>query len=841
MYAELALPVAVDRTFTYLLPPELEPYAVPGVRAVVPFGGKVLTGVIVGLPDSTAVQGLRPVRDILDPDPVLSPLLLQLCRWISAYYMAPPGEVVRAALPQGFAARSRRLVQLLSADPALRITELEARSPQRARILRILQEGGPQLSSALQRKLGVRSIHALLHDLAAAGDVSLEEVLPPSRGRPLLKTEVPVAELDPEALGRFLAGLSSRRRTARAAVERMVEMQRAGGGPLLLAEFLARSGCGSALAKELSAAGLLRLERREVSRESEYGTDDRTVGLQLNPAQEAALEQVAAALAAGKHRTFLLHGVTGSGKTQVYIEAIRRTVNAGRAAIVLVPEISLTPQTVRRFRAHFGAAVGVVHSRMSPGERHDVWRRARRGELRVVVGPRSAVFAPLAPLGLVVVDEEHEATYKQFDQTPRYHARDVAVVRGTIEDAVVLLGSATPSAESYANALAGKYTLLGMPGRIDAVPMPPVHVVDMTRERRESYAALKESLPPERRSALKEFRASPLSRSLREKIAGRLEKGEGVILLQNRRGFAPFVECADCGHTEMCDRCSVTMTYHLTRKHLRCHYCGRTRPMPDICPKCNGIALQLLGLGTQKVEAELARLFPQARVLRMDLDTTTRGGSHHRMLEAFGAGKADILLGTQMVAKGLDFPRVTLVGVVSADTQLMMPDFRASERTFQLLTQVAGRAGRSTLAGEVVIQTHQPDHYAIRHARTHDVTAFLEEELAARRELDYPPYARIVLVEFRGRVEEAVRRRAEEFAARLSDPRAPFTMLGPAPAVIGQVKGEHRWHIVLKNPKQTDPSGARMRQAVRDAVGAEGKSSRAAVTRIVDVDPVGLL
>jgi primosomal protein N' (replication factor Y) len=841
MYAELALPVAVDRTFTYLLPPELEPYAVPGVRAVVPFGGKVLTGVIVGLPDSTAVQGLRPVRDILDPQPVLSPVLLELCRWIAAYYMAPPGEVVRAALPQGFAARSKRLVRLLSDDPAPRIAELEARSPQRARILRILQEGGPRHASELQRRLGVRSIHALLHDLAAAGDVSLEEVLPLPHARPLLKTFVPVADLDPGVLGRFLAGLSSRRRTARAAVERMVELQRAGGDPLPLAEFLARSGSGPALVKELAAAGLLRLERREVPRGTEYGTDELTVGLKLNPAQQAALEQVGGALAAGEHRTFLLHGVTGSGKTQVYIEAIRRTVAAGRAAIVLVPEIALTPQTVRRFRAHFGPAVGVVHSRMSPSERHDVWQRARRGELRVVVGPRSAVFAPLAPLGLVVVDEEHEAAYKQFDQTPRYHARDVAVVRGTIEGAVVLLGSATPSAESYANALSGKYTLLGMPGRIDAVPMPPVHVVDMARERRESYAALRESLPPERRSSLREFRPSPLSRSLQEKIAGRLERGEGVILLQNRRGFAPFVECADCGYTETCDRCSVTMTYHQTRKHLRCHYCGRTRPMPDICPKCNGIALQLLGLGTQKVEAELARLFPQARVLRMDLDTTTRGGSHHRMLEAFGAGKADILLGTQMVAKGLDFPRVTLVGVVSADTQLMMPDFRASERTFQLLTQVAGRAGRSTLAGEVVIQTHQPDHYAIRHARTHDVPAFLEEELAARRELDYPPYSRIVLVEFRGRVEAAVRRRAEEFAARLSDPGAPFMMLGPAPAVIGQVKGEYRWHIVLKNPKQTDPSGARMRQAVRDAVGAEGTSSRAAVARIVDVDPVGLL
>jgi primosomal protein N' (replication factor Y) len=439
------------------------------------------------------------------------------------------------------------------------------------------------------------------------------------------------------------------------------------------------------------------------------------------------------------------------------------------------------------------------------------------------------------------VDEEHEATYKQFDQTPRYHARDVAVMRGTIAGAVALLGSATPSVESYANARAGKYTLLEMPERIDGAAMPTVEIVNMSRERQEAYAALKMSLPPDQRSALKDFRASPVSRTLQAKIADRLSRGEGVILLQNRRGFAPFVECAECGYAEMCDRCSVTMTYHLAHKHLRCHYCGRTRPVPGECPQCRKPSLELLGLGTQKVEVELQRLFPDAKVLRMDLDTTTRGGAHHRMLEAFGEGKADILLGTQMVAKGLDFPRVTLVGVISADTQLMMPDFRASERTFQLLTQVAGRAGRSTLAGEVVIQTLQPEHYALRHVRQHDVVPFLEEELAQRQELDYPPFSRIVLVEFHGRVEVEVRRQAEEFAAALRDPSATFTMLGPAPAVIGQIRGEHRWHIVLKNPKQSDPANTRMRQALRAAVAAGGRSSRAKVTRIVDVDPVGLL
>ena len=841
MYAELALPVAVDRTFTYLVPPDLERYAVPGVRATVPFGGKYLTGVIVALPASTDVPGLRPVRDILDAAPVLTAELLALCRWIAEYYMAPPGEVVRAALPQGLASRSRRLVRLAAQDATARIAELAGRSPQRSRLLALLAAEGPAHADTLRRKLGVRSIHPLLHELAGSGDVTLEEVLPAARGKALFKPFVLVAALDPARLEAFAATLPPRRKKTQEAVRRVAGLRSGDAAPFPLAEFLRRAGISSALARELEAAGLLAMEMREVRHAADYGTDEQTTGITLNAAQQAVLAPVESALAAGTHRTFLLHGVTGSGKTQVYIEAIRRTLAAGRAAIVLVPEISLTPQTVRRFRAHFGDAVGVVHSRMSPAERYEVWRRSLAGDLRVVIGPRSAVFAPLAPLGLIVVDEEHETSYKQFDQTPRYHARDVAVVRGTLAGAVVILGSATPSAESYENARTGKYALLTMPERIDGAAMPPVTVVDMTRERKESYAELKASLPADKRSVLKDFRPSPVSRLLREKIADRLSRGEGVILLQNRRGFAPFVECADCGHSELCDRCSVTMTYHLAHKHLRCHYCGRTRPVPVLCPRCGGASMELLGLGTQKVEVELQQLFPGAKVLRMDLDTTVRRGAHYRLLDAFGQGKADILLGTQMVAKGLDFPRVTLVGVISADTQLMMPDFRASERTFQLLTQVAGRAGRSALAGEVVIQTHQPEHYALRHARLHDVPAFLEEELASRRELGYPPFARVVLVEFRGRADEEVRRQAEEYAARLQDPDAGYVMLGPAPAVIGRVKGEYRWHIVLKNSKQADPANTRVRQALKKAAGTQHAAKRLKVTRIVDVDPVGLL
>jgi primosomal protein N' (replication factor Y) len=608
-----------------------------------------------------------------------------------------------------------------------------------------------------------------------------------------------------------------------------------------VSELLKRSGATTKTLREFVASGVLKIERREVNRAQDFGTEEQTLGLQLNDNQRAVLDEFTKAIDAGSTRTFLLHGVTGSGKTQVYIEAIRHCLNQGKTAIVLVPEISLTPQIVRRFKSHFADSVAVVHSRMSAGERHDVWRLARQGNYKIVIGPRSAVFAPLSNLGLIVVDEEHEASYKQFDSVPRYNARDVAIVRATRTGAVVVLGSATPSAESYHNAVTGKYTLLEMPHRIDAVPMPTIDIVDMMEERRRAYEQMKMSLPEEERRVLRNFKQSPVSAILREKIEQRLQKREGIILLQNRRGFAPFVECPDCGYTEMCDRCSITLTYHMAKKHLRCHYCGLVRAPRAQCPQCGGFNIQLRGVGTQRVEEELARLFPAARILRMDLDTTSRKGAHDRLLKKFGSGEADILLGTQMVAKGLDFPRVTLVGVISADTQMLLPDFRSSERTFQLLTQVAGRAGRSSLLGEVIIQTHQPGHHALRHVIDHDVKKFYEEELEERRALMYPPFSRIALIETRGTNEASVQKHSEKFGHLLKASDGQLTILGPAPAVIAKINNQYRWHILLKSPKTVDPSGALLRATLRKALAAYGRFSNRSVRLTIDVDPVGLM
>jgi len=837
-YADVSLPVNLERDFTYIIPPELEHHALIGARAVVPFGRKYLTGLITGLSAESSVPGLKPIHDIVDESPVMSDELLRVCRWIASYYVTPLGDVLKAAMPQGFSPASKRIARPTEALTAGTVEDLKRRAPRQAAVAAVLLEKGEASTEELRRRTRIQHPSSIVSDLVTAGLATADERLP----RPALRPKTIEAVLTEEGTAeaaRSALGLTPERKKKRRALLEGIIAARSTQVPVR--DLLRQTGSTLRELRALVGEGVIATGRIEVSREQDFGTELQTLGIVLNESQQRTLGAITGAMDSSAGGTFLLHGVTGSGKTQVYIEAIRHALALGRSAIVLVPEIALTPQTVRRFKSHFGAAVAVVHSRMSPGERHDAWRRAQKGEARIMIGPRSAVFAPLAHVGLIVVDEEHESSYKQFDSTPRYNARDVAVVRGSYAGAVVVLGSATPSAESYFNARGGKYTLLEMPARIDDVPMPGVVVVDMTAERKREYAALKESLPPESRAPLKHFVQPLLSTLLKEKITERLERREGIILLQNRRGFAPFVECADCGYAEMCDNCNVSLTYHLAKKHLRCHYCGLVRKPNILCPSCGGTDIALRGAGTQKVEQEIERLFPDARVERMDLDTTTRKGAHDRLLRSFGERKTDILLGTQMVAKGLDFPHVTLVGVISADTQMLLPDFRASERTFQLLTQVAGRAGRSTLRGEVVIQTHQPAHYTLAHVVDHDFGAFYEEEIRARRELDYPPFSRLVLVETKGENEDHVREEAERFARALTSTGLRASLLGPAPAVIGKIDRKYRWHLILKCLKEEDPSLAAVREALHAAARQTEQKRRRDVRLTVDVDPAGLM
>jgi primosomal protein N' (replication factor Y) len=559
----------------------------------------------------------------------------------------------------------------------------------------------------------------------------------------------------------------------------------------------------------------VRIASEEVARDP-YGDAAFDPPEDLTPSgeQAEAIREVEARLASRAFHAVLLQGVTGSGKTLVYLRAIEATLAAGRGAILLVPEIGLTAQTVRPFRGVFGDRVAVLHSALSDGERYDMWRGALRGERRVVVGTRSAVFAPVRDLGLIILDEEHDPSYKEHERDPRYHARDVAVMRAKRCGAVALLGSATPSLESDWNGRSGKFERLRLPRRVGNRPMPAVVLVDM---RREGGGTL-------------------FSAPLRERIRARAASGERVILLQNRRGYAPFVQCADCGEALRCRDCAVTMTFHAPGRRMVCHYCGRSSGAPASCPSCQGPGLRYGGVGTQRVEEALLSQFPGVRVLRMDVDTTRRKGAHDRLLDAFRRGDADILLGTQMVAKGLDFPGVTLVGVISADTALNLPDFRAPERTFQLLAQVAGRSGRGDRPGEVVIQTYRPDDPAIRAACDHDFASFAERELEDRRVLGYPPFGRLIAFLFRGAEEPAVTAEAGACADLLRGAASGAEVLGPAAAPLSRLKGEFRWQVILKGAVPSH-----LKDLARQALSRLGERPRPGVRMSVDVDPVSLL
>ncbi|MGA7162143.1 MAG: primosomal protein N' [Bacteroidota bacterium] len=831
---DVALPVPLHQTFTYIVPPEIAQRIGKGSRVLVPFGKKTISGVVVGFPSTSSITTLKPIHDSLDATPAISQELMKLAVWIADYYAAPLGEVLKALLPQGISIENKKSISLRRPVEPHVLSRFEASAPQRAKVINVLSKEASFSVLQLQRKTKIKGIYSILSELADAGIIGITDRLSTARTKPklesfLLKKTIP-DNFTP-------AGKSQQRLLAR--IEQMTDE------PYPLRSLLKEAGSSLSSLKGLIKKNIAEVVQQEVERSllfpAEAGASP-VLPVQLTRHQVRALQEISASIKSGTSGTFLLYGITGSGKTQVYIEAIREALAKEKTAIVLVPEISLTPQIVRRFRLHFGNLVAVMHSRMSDGERYDAWRFCRSGKYKIVIGPRSAIFAPLANLGLIVVDEEHEASYKQFDASPRYNARDVAIIRANLANAVTILGSATPSIESFHNAQTGKYNLLELPDRIDSAVLPSISLVNMGEEHKRRYAAMKEQAAKIGKKAFEKGFHS-ISFLLEEKIRDRICKGEGIILLQNRRGFAPFIECLECGHVERCEHCDVTLTYHLAKKHLRCHYCGSVKPLPSVCPQCNGIQLKLQGFGTQRVEQDLAELFPQAKVLRMDLDTTTRKGSHDKLLQQFGRGEADILLGTQMVAKGLDFPRVTLVGVISADTQMLLPDFRSAERTFQLLTQVAGRAGRSSLKGEVIIQSYQTDHYSLKYVIDHNYRGFYKEESRYRQSAMYPPFARLVLVECKGTDEKNVRDATEKFAARIHALSPQSIILGPAAAVISKIKNNYRWQIIVKAVKTHDPNSSTVRNAVTRVVQEMSSSAdvRRGVQFIVDVDPQGIM
>jgi primosomal protein N' (replication factor Y) len=697
---EVAVAAAVRGTFTYRVPAALAPEVSLGQRVAVPFGRSPrATGYVVGFP--TAPPGgleLRDVAAVLDAKPPFTPRLVELIRWAEEYYLVPPGELLRAALPPGLNSRrgaegpSRRGVEFAEAEPGA-------------------AEAVPSLSRAPAQR-------AVLEYLLARGRIPLEELRRAfPHGRP---------------------ALAALRKRSLVRIERETRV--------------ARSGLLDASAQAPA----------------------------LTPAQAAALAEIEAAF--GAFGTFLLHGITGSGKTEVYLQAIARARAAGKGALVLVPEIALTPQLSGRFRARFGDDVALLHSGLSGAERHAEWRRLRDGEARICVGVRSAIFAPVQDLAVIVVDEEHEGSFKQEDG-PAYHARDLAVVRGKLEDAVVILGSATPSLETLENARRGRYRRLELPTRIDDRPLPGVELVDLRRLRTPG-----QDLAP-----------GLLSPRLVDALAETVAAGQQAILFLNRRGFETLVVCEGCGEEARCPDCSIALTHHARRGILLCHACGRSEPMGRACPGCGGVRFGV-GVGTEQVEEAARARVPGARIARLDRDAVTTADDTAALLARFARRDLDVLVGTQMVTKGHDFPGVTLVGVVLADTALALPDFRAGERTFQLLTQVAGRAGRGADAGRVIVQTFNPATRAVARAALHDYAGFAEEELEERRRRGWPPYTRLLAVRVEG--SEGAAPRAAEALARAARPalRGEVALLGPAPAAIERIRGRTRWHLLFRAP-----------------------------------------
>ena len=802
IYCDVSLPVPLDQNFTYRLPETLRHRVQPGCRVLVPLGTRKLTGVVVKLHDQPPDGPLKEVLRLVDEEPVLDAELLALGGWISQYYCAPLGEVLRSMTPLSGEVRKTKLYSLTDSgrDAARQFVMGASEEDAAVQVLQLL-EARPLSASYLEKKLP--NAARVVRSLEKKGFIEIENL---EAQRDPLRASATRLRASWLAVSPDDIKLTKRERELHAFLELHP-------GTHNLAELEASVTGASQAARSLARRKLITLEPESPTGVFASEGPPRT----LNPHQLEAYQQIEGALRGGKFQTFLLQGVTGSGKTEVYLKSIDACLALGKSALLLVPEIALTPAVAGDFFHRFGDRVAILHSAFHDAERAEQWRRIRAGLATVVVGTRSGVFAPVRNLGLVVIDEEHDQSYKQQD-TPRYNGRDVAIVRAQGAGAVAILGSATPSLESRYNVQRGKYTLLTLPERIEKRPMPDVEVIDMRQEFLET-----------RKLAI-------FSRRLVDMITERLEKGEQTMLLLNRRGFSSFVACRACGEKTECVNCAVTLTYHRRDRRMLCHYCNYAQKVPSVCPKCGSEYLNFIGTGSEKVEEELHRDFPAARIARMDRDTVSGKRHFETILHGFREGDSDILVGTQMIAKGHDIPNVTLVGVVSADIGLGLPDFRAAERTFQLLTQAAGRAGRGNLPGIVLIQTINPEHYAIRYASEQNYDGFYEKEIQFRKLMRYPPFAALANVLVRSQKQEEALEMSTELGRMLDPAPEGLKILGPAEAPVPKLKSEFRYQLLIKaiDRKRLNETLRELRRFTQDR-----KWSPTAL--VIDVDPLTLL
>jgi primosomal protein N' (replication factor Y) (superfamily II helicase) len=816
-YCEVALPVPLRSTFTYAVPASMNGSAsdsLVGRRVVVPFRNRAMLGVVLAETDrAPEAAKIREIVEALDPLPALPPKLIELGEWISRYYLAPIGETFRGMLPPEVELRHKReysltpegrayLADLIAAEQVTPADQSDLAALQQIAI----HETAQTEAASKSRRKAVNA--AIAENLVRRRYLAAREVVEHKKSRLQKIVSWNVAWLSGDRTGS--AELTP-------VEQRIRDVLTETAGPLSLDHLLKRAKATRTVVDRLEKRGALKSWEEPVTIDDPWDTDFTPPSNILNSEQKLALEEIWRWLVAGKFVAGLLHGVTGSGKTEVYLGAIEAALARGKTAILLVPEIALTLWLGRIVRARFGDQIAILHSALTDNERAREWWRVRNGEARVVVGTRSAIFAPLENVGLIIVDEEQEYSYKQ-EETPRYHGRDTAVYRARLEGAVALLGSATPSIETYHNANAGKYQLLKLTARVADRPLAEVRIVDL----REDFH--------------RQHKATPVSEALREAIALRLEEKTQAMVLINRRGYSWSLLCRGCGAFVQCENCSIALTYHKSRGRLECHYCGYAVRPPKQCPKCHSEHMYYVGDGAERVEEYLREKFPQARIARLDRDTVRTKRQYQQVLGAFAKGEIDVLVGTQMVAKGHDFQRVTLVGVVAADMALGRPDFRAAEKTFQLLTQVAGRAGRGELSGEVLVETYYPEHYAIQFAARQDYASFYEKEAHFRRMLHYPPFTALAGVIVRDKkVEHAIR-----WSRALAQCFAPFEergvkILGPAAAPLARLRNDYRFQFVLKSPNRVA-----LGKALQSALDFCEKKQIPDTAVLIDVDPTSL-
>ncbi|MBC2252528.1 primosomal protein N' [Listeria welshimeri] len=782
----------VDRPFDYFIPEDLEELIRPGMRVIVPFGNRKIQGFVTSLDETEENPKLKGIDGVMDLAPVLNEELMELGDWLAEDTLSFRVSAYQAMLPAALRAKyekyflrlddeNEELEQLFEGYETLDWKVAEARGLLK-QIGKWVREGSVEVVYQVKNKITNKKVRVVS----------------------CLKSPYQLTEI-----------IEDMPKNAKAQSRVLAFFQAFEGSEILVSELKKQAVTTDTTIKKLADLNILSIQEKIISRDPYQNHQfEKSESLQLLPDQQTACWKITAAT---EQETFLIHGVTGSGKTEIYLQTIEAKLKEGKEAIVLVPEISLTPQMVERFKSRFGSEVAVLHSALSSGEKYDEWRKIERKEARVVVGARSAVFAPLENLGIIIIDEEHEASYKQEDN-PRYHARDVAIWRANKYQCPVVLGSATPSLESFARAKKGVYTLIELPSRVNDRAMPEVSVVDMREE-------------------LRKENRTEFSTELLEKIKDRIAKKEQTVLMLNRRGYSSFVMCRDCGYVVECPNCDISLTYHQSSNQMKCHYCGHEERVPQKCPSCEGEHIRYFGTGTQKVEESLTKLIPEARVIRMDVDTTRTKGAHEKLLKSFRNHEADILLGTQMIAKGLDFPDITLVGVLNADTMLHLPDFRASERTFQLLTQVSGRAGRHERTGEVVVQSYNPEHYSIEFAKKHDFIGFYNHEMQLRKMGSYPPFYYLTMINVSDENEMKAIRTIQEMAQFLRGKLGPdAVVLGPVPSTITRIKNKYRYQCIIKYKIEPD-----LKKELKTLITHYQKDQQKGLTITIDVQPYVLM